>query len=216
MDTKTPKQVEQELQQLLEQYKLVAKYFPRVKKIEELSRIVKIFTDAWNYFPHKALQGKSPQQMFKVLYSDEDKQSDFKNQKMPKMIVGGQEMDWDDYWAMIKEMEKAQIPFKNWIEKDLLPKYQIFLSQKYQKYTLNKHLEVADHFFHRVLHVGFITLEEIRKDFIQKEFPRWWQTHVLTDSLSEKEIISSLKMLFEFIELVYGINQDKFVQKNQK
>ena len=132
------------------------------------------------------------------------------------MIVGGQEMDWDDYWAMIKEMEKAQIPFKNWIEKDLLPKYQIFLSQKYQKYTLNKHLEVADHFFHRVLHVGFITLEEIRKDFIQKEFPRWWQTHVLTDSLSEKEIISSLKMLFEFIELVYGINQDKFVQKNQK
>ena len=103
------------------------------------------------------------------------------------MIVGGQEMDWDDYWAMIKEMEKAQIPFKNWIEKDLLPKYQIFLSQKYQKYTLNKHLEVADHFFHRVLHVGFITLEEIRKDFIQKEFPRWWQTHVLTDSLSEKE-----------------------------
>ena len=104
----------------------------------------------------------------------------------------------------------------NWIEKDLLPKYQIFLSQKYQKYTLNKHLEVADHFFHRVLHVGFITLEEIRKDFIQKEFPRWWQTHVLTDSLSEKEIISSLKMLFEFIELVYGINQDKFVQKNQK
>jgi hypothetical protein len=29
----------------------------------ELSNILDILTDAWNYFPHKALGGKSPKKM---------------------------------------------------------------------------------------------------------------------------------------------------------
>jgi hypothetical protein len=30
---------------------------------DELSNILDIVTDAWNYFPHKALGGKSPEEM---------------------------------------------------------------------------------------------------------------------------------------------------------
>jgi translation elongation factor EF-1alpha len=30
---------------------------------DELSNILDILTDAWNYFPHKALGGKSPEEM---------------------------------------------------------------------------------------------------------------------------------------------------------
>jgi hypothetical protein len=31
---------------------------------DELSNILDILTDAWNYFPHKSLGGKSPEEMF--------------------------------------------------------------------------------------------------------------------------------------------------------
>jgi hypothetical protein len=31
---------------------------------DELSNILDILTDAWNYFPHKTLGGKSPKEMF--------------------------------------------------------------------------------------------------------------------------------------------------------
>jgi hypothetical protein len=30
---------------------------------DELSNILDVLTDAWNYFPHKALGGKSPEEM---------------------------------------------------------------------------------------------------------------------------------------------------------
>jgi hypothetical protein len=30
---------------------------------DELSNILDILTDAWNYFPHKSLGGKSPEEM---------------------------------------------------------------------------------------------------------------------------------------------------------
>ncbi|MBI2450658.1 MAG: hypothetical protein HYV47_03965 [Candidatus Nealsonbacteria bacterium] len=36
------------------------KNFEDVKDIEELNRIMQVFNDAWNYLPHKCLNGKSP------------------------------------------------------------------------------------------------------------------------------------------------------------
>lgn len=41
------------------------KYFTKVESINELNRVLQIFTNAWNYFPHKSLGGKSPVQMAK-------------------------------------------------------------------------------------------------------------------------------------------------------
>ena len=32
-------------------------------KMDELNNILDVVTDAWNYFPHKALGGKSPKEM---------------------------------------------------------------------------------------------------------------------------------------------------------
>ena len=189
----------------------VLKHFSKTDDIDKLNQILQVFVDAWNCFPHRALKGKSPNQLFQENSSNQPNRPDPANNKsMPKIVVGGREMEWDDYWEMIKQMEKLQIPFKHWIEQDLLPKYQKFLSQKYQKNTVARHVEVADHFFHRVLHMGFLELLEIRKEFIQKEFPRWWQTHVLMNSLKAKEVLSSLRKLFEFIELVYNVNKSQF------
>lgn len=39
------------------------KYFVQAESVDKLNRVLQIFTNAWNYFPHKSLGGKSPVQM---------------------------------------------------------------------------------------------------------------------------------------------------------
>lgn len=237
---KTIKMVEKNLQKLLDKYKLSSKltiaqikdwifndegesamdasnrfqkkwhkYFARVKNMDELNYVFQHFIDAWNYFPHQSLAGRSPDQVFK----EESKKSPVPRgdkKEIPKVIVGGREMSWDEYEAMIKEMGKRQKPFKAWTDNVALPNYKNYLEHTAGKDTLSKHYEVADIFFERVIHVGFITFDQIRKDFIQKEFPHWWQTHVMMSNLKEKEVLSSLKKLFQFIALNYKRDVSKF------
>lgn len=51
----------------------VVSIFDRGQSIEELNRILEIANDAWNYFPHKSLNGLCP--MEKILESQQDKKS---------------------------------------------------------------------------------------------------------------------------------------------
>jgi len=186
------------------------KYFARVKDIDEMNNVLRHFADAWNYFPHQSLGGKSPSQVMAEEIKKQPKQARGQDREMPKIIVGGHEMEWEEYQKMLKEMELLQRPFRNWVEKHLLPKYRKCLEQDYKKATAKKHFEVSDIFFERVLHVGFIEFNQIRKEFIQKEFPRWWQTHVLMSNLSEREVLNSLKILFQYIFSVHGQDIKKF------
>lgn len=187
------------------------RYFRQVKNIDEFNHIMHTFNDAWNAFPHRILGGKSPNQIATeaIQKNPELRKSDDQKQ-IPKMIVGGREMSWDDYQAMISEMEKTQTPFRTRTKKHLLPAYRRYLENKFTKRTSEKHFYVADMFFYRVLHVGFVDLNGIRRDFIHQEFPRWWQTHVFGVDMSPAEIRSSLKKLFQFINLVDDIDVGKF------
>lgn len=185
-------------------------YFPKTKDIDELNEILQIFTEAWNAFPHLALNGKSPNEMVRQQLKKNTGLEEKNDSKMPDMIVGGQKMAWDEYWDMIRKMEELQIPFKNWTEEEVLPKYEKYLKSIVSQTRQKQHYEVADIFFERVRHVGFLELEQIRKDFIQKEFPRWWQTHVLDSNLDKRQVLTSLKKLFDFLELVYEIQIEKF------
>lgn len=238
---KTLKEVEKQLQSLLDTYKISKKltvskikqrifndegdsamdasnrfqkwwiqYFSRVKDIDELNDVLQVFVDAWNSFPHQRLNGKSPNEMVKEALQKNPKLRNEHNQKMPDMIIGGRKIPWDEYWLMIKEMEKLQIPFKKWVKEDVLPAYEKFLEASLRKTALKKHMEVANIFFDRVMHVGFIEMDLIRKDFVQKEFPHWWQTHVMMSNLSEKEVLVSLEKLFCFISSEWGKNIKKF------
>ena len=178
--------------------------------MDELNDVMQIFVDAWNHFPHKALGNKSPQQMIDEYQKSAPPSDRVIRRTMPRIRVGGREMSFKEYQSMLTEMERVQKPFKQWIDNDLLKKYRTFLEQRYKNKTVVKHMDVAQMFFDRVLHVGFVTLDHIRADFIQKEFPRWWQTHVLFHNLPEKEILSSLKQLFTFINLVYEVDPAQF------
>lgn len=39
------------------------KYFMNEPDIDKMNNILQVFTDAWNYFPHKSLNGLSPMEM---------------------------------------------------------------------------------------------------------------------------------------------------------
>lgn len=237
---KTTKQVEDKLNALIEKYRIKEKItvdeikkwiwnakgqameavnqyhkkcfqlFPEPKDIDEMNDIMQAFTDAWNFFPHKELGGKAPNELFKEGMKNVPK-SETKDRKMPKIIVGGVEMEWDEYEEMLREMEKAQKPFKKWIESDALPKYEKYLKQIVKnKRMREEYYNVADIFFERVLRIGFVTFEKIRPDFIQKEFPNWWPTHVMFSNLKPHQVQEYLKKFFIFTELVYGIDIRKY------
>lgn len=178
--------------------------FPEIEDIDELNNVMQVFVSAWNTFPHKELDGKSPEQMMQGLAEEEPKNK--KNQgNMPRVRVGDNEMSFEEFEAMLKEMEKAQKPFKRWIEKDALPKYEKYLEQMMRNpRTRENHYDVAEIFFQRVLHVGFVDLESIRPEFAWKEFPLWWSTHVLCSKLTPAKVRKSLEELFKFIDVVYS------------
>jgi len=101
----------------------VLRFFPIIEDIDELNLIFQTLNNAWNYFPHAALGGKSPYEMM-----DNNVDKNIINKKMPNVIVGGHEMSWEKYEIMIKEMEKLQKPFKNWID-NLLQEYKKYLEK---------------------------------------------------------------------------------------
>ena len=184
--------------------------FQEPKDIDEMNTIMQIFTDAWNFFPHKELGGRAPNDLFKEGIKKLPK-SQTKSCKMPKIIIGGIEMEFDEYERMLREMERAQKPFKKWVKNEVLPKYRKYLEQMVKdKRTLEEHYDVADIFFERALRLGFVTFEGIRPDFIQKEFPHWWPTHVMCSNLEPNQVQESLKKFFTFAELVYGINMNRY------
>jgi len=237
MHKKTPKQVEKALKALLKKYGIQAKVsaedvkewiwnstgvakeasnkfqkkclnlFQPFENFDQIYDVLDVFVDAWNFFPHKELDGKSPDEMHREVYGDEagetSTKSKGKKEAMPKLRVGGREIEWDEFQM---KMEKAQEPFKKWIEKDALPKYKKYLAQIVKvKKVCEEDYDVADVFFQRVLNVGFVELQDILPDFVRREFPNWWPMHVMHSDLRPAAVKKSLGKLFEFVELVYGV-----------
>ena len=184
--------------------------FPEPKDIDELNDIMQIFVDAWNHFPHKELDGKAPYELLEERRKHEPKE-DGEGNGMPRIHVGNREMEWEEYEQMLKKMEKAQEPFKKWVEHNALPKYKKYLEQLVKnKKKQEEYYRVAEVFFDRSLHVGFFELAQIRPAFIQKEFPHWWPTHILYSNLKPEQVRKALEKLFMFIELVYKIDGKKY------
>lgn len=181
--------------------------FPTNLPSEAMPEITKVFNEAWNAFPHRALKGKSPNQ---AVAEANDAQSPTKNEPPAKIICGGQEMTAEEYEDLLKEIEKVQKPFKRWIYRSVLPSYKKFLHGTLGASTAAAHFEVADIFFERALLLGFPDFLSIRSRFIQREFPRWWTTHVLMDRKTPKYVLFSLKKLFRFIAETYDIDIRRF------
>lgn len=115
-------------------HKQCFRFFRNVRDLDEMNRILQIFVNVWNFFPHQDLGGKSPDQLVKELGCTEKKSRQTPKEKepaMPKIICGGREFTWDEYWAMAKECERAQKLFRKWIEKGVMPAYAAYLKKQY-------------------------------------------------------------------------------------
>ena len=178
------------------------KDFQKEKSIDELNKITGIFMDFWNYWPHKSLNNKSPSDL---ITKEMEKQKKYQTKtKNIKVRVGNTEMSWGDYELMLKKKEKAQKPFKEWIEEKFKPDYSVYLENKYSKRVYETRQDVCNLFFDRCLYLGFIDLEKIRPEYAIIEFPCWWQTHVMWGSLSETRISGYIEDMFVFIYDKYG------------
>ncbi|MEI7463053.1 MAG: hypothetical protein WCK03_01490 [Candidatus Taylorbacteria bacterium] len=180
--------------------------FDRGGDASELSNILELVTDAWNYFPHERLGGVSPVEKsleYEKKYA-KNKNSEKSKDNMPRVRVGDREMSWNEHQVMLAEMEKAQQPFKKWIS-GVLKDYKSFLKQdKSSTQEAKKHYFIAETFFDRVLWLGWLDFGSIRKEFITDEFPKWWQTHVISSGINDpKEIKASVHKLADFIEKKY-------------
>jgi len=182
-------------------------FFRNVHELDEMNRILQIFVNVWNYFPHKDLDGKSPNQKAKEIYGSDKKMVSSRksnNESMPKVICGGREFTWGEYQAMLKECERAQKPFRIWVEQEVIPTYSVFLQKQYKSQRVKeKHERVADIFFERALHLGFVTPQHIHAKFVWNDFPVWWQTHVMDDHQTEDQIRNSLVVFSEFLSETY-------------
>ncbi|HCC29093.1 MAG TPA: hypothetical protein DEQ03_03390 [Marinilabiliales bacterium] len=178
------------------------KGFQNKKSVDELNKIVGIFMDFWNYWPHKSLGNKSPSDLItKEMEKHEKCQSKIED---TKVRVGNTEMSWDKYELMLKRMEETQKPFKKWLNEKFKPDYFTYLKNMYSKRVYETRRDVCDLFFDRCLYLGFTDLEKIRPEYAIIEFPFWWQTHVMWGSLSETRISGYIEDMFVFIYDKYG------------
>lgn len=185
----------------------VVAMFDREGDVSELSNILELVTDAWNYFPHERLGGVSPVEKsleYEKKYP-KNKKSEKGKDSMPRVRVGDREMSWDEHQVMLVEMEKAQQPFKKWIS-GVLKDYKSFLKQdKLSTQEAKKHNFIAETFIDRVLWLGWLDFGSIRKEFIADEFPKWWLTHVIASGINDtKEIKDSVNKLVDFIGKKYS------------
>lgn len=191
-------------------------FFEKEFEARQFEPIMQAFTDAWNYFPHKALGNKSPNDLVCEMRESAPETDDKRcTTKMPTVIVGGESMSFDEYKAMLKRMERKQLPFKKWIDQVQRVYVESLEAEGLRKEIVGMHKQVAKIFFDRVLQVGFVTFDRIRPEFVTKEFPTWWQTHVMFSKLKEKDVSSLLKKLFVFIEAEFGITHVAFSKQRK-
>lgn len=186
------------------------------KKVGELKNpddefaVVQLAFECWNYFPHKDMDNKSP---FERLQENppEPKSSE---PEEPKIIVGDKKMSPKQYEEMIREMEKQQALFKDWLNNTLLA-YKQYLEKNYKQKTIDKHYTIADILCDRILHVGFVSPEHVRPEFLYDKFPAWWQTHVMFGDFNETTVENSVAQFMDFIEKTTSMAMDdEYVKSN--
>lgn len=177
--------------------------FQKIADTEDFREVVNLAMHAWNVFPHKSLDGKSPQDMvaeFQKQNTDQPMQH-----IDPILNVGPHKIPLSEYTKIAKEIEKAQKPFRKWIRQEILPEYQRFLAEHFVEKTAEKHHEVADLFLTKALSAGYVHYEDITIDFAWW-FCDWWPTHVMFSDLEPKQVWNSLVKFLDFVTMVTGMD----------
>jgi hypothetical protein len=199
------------------------KWSPFVSKkagndIKKFDKLAEIFSAAWNHFPHKAMNGLSPFEKSISIYGSknslQNKGGESRSLDDVKFRVGDYELNKDQYFKMLEEMEEAQKPFKEWYL-DVLEEYKKFV--KYAKLSPSLY-GVAEIFFERSCQIGFVDYGEIKLEFAVHDFPMWYLTHVMdseSDISESSQVREAVCSLIKFID-VLAYESEEIVAANVK
>lgn len=150
---------------------------------------MKCFNDAWNCFPQKILDGKSPQDLFFDEKMKEDNKSLTKEEQMIK----------EHYDYAMEHLDE----YIDWVSKECLPKYESYLKNDQSK-DWDSMVGVAGVFLEMCGRLGFFKIHNLDPRFIE-DFPNMFRASVIGPEISKKEIAGYLKNFLEFISIYYPL-----------
>jgi hypothetical protein len=178
--------------------------FSRVSE-KDFQEVIDLAMHSWNVFPHKSLNGLSPQEKVQEVYGDRSSEITEQEPIDPIMNIGPHKIPFSEFQKFAAEMEKVQEPFRQWTEDELLPAYKKFLGMSYKSKTVEKYYGVAEIFLQKSLSSGFTNYEEITAQFASW-FCDWWPTHVLYSDLNPNQVWRSLVKFFDFVTRMTGMD----------
>lgn len=179
---------------------------------EEMGTILEVINDAWNYFPHKALGGKSPQEKMLEQFGNDEKKftGEISNVKKQAEKQLSDELEkekklLEDHFEYAK---KHTDEYLNWCFKEVLPNYEKHLKKsKLKKEKIEEALGVADIFLHRCGELGFFDFRRIHPGFFE-DFPNSIEIEDTKNKtkLSKNTVKENLNNFLSFLEIYYGID----------
>ncbi len=163
----------------------VLSYFPDIPNIDEINRVLMVFVDAWNYFPHKSLQARAPNEMVDELKKMEEKKTE----------------------EHFKYAEENLDEYLDWAGKNVLPNYEKHLKQgNLSEEEIEGAMGVASAFIEQCGRMGFFDFAAIHPGFFS-DFPDMVEIQDTEKNVKirKKDVETYLKDFLNFLRVFYGI-----------
>lgn len=163
---------------------------PRNIKEEDMAKAMKIFSDAWNCFPQKIIDGKSPQDM----HFDEIEKL---NNKNPKILTEEEKMIQNHFEYAEKHLDE----YLRWTSEEIIPKYESYLKNNNLD-KIDYRMGVVKAFLETCGRYGFFEIANLHPMFIN-EFPDIFSESFIGPKISKEKISIYLGDFLNFISIYY-------------
>jgi hypothetical protein len=163
---------------------------PRNINENDMKEAMQAFNDAWNCFPQKIMNDKSPQDRFFDELGDLD-------DKNPEVLTEQDKMIKDHFEYAEKHLEE----YLEWATKEIIPKYEYFLN-KHKSSHIGNRMGVVNAFLELCGRYGFFEINNLHPMFIS-DFPDIFFKSFVGPKISKKNVFVYLNDFLNFIDLYY-------------
>ena len=166
---------------------------PRDVSEKDFEKAMQVFNDAWNCFPQKIMNGKSPQD--KLDEADGVGRDWMKD--MPKAVTEQEKMTEEHFKYATEHLDE----YMNWAFEEVLPKYDKYLKNNHVT-KHNDRVGVAGIFLEICGQLGFFEINDLLPVFID-DFPNMFLSSVQGPKISKDNIALYLKDFLNFVSVYY-------------